>query len=43
VGLRHRIIHEYFGVDIEIIWKIVEKDIIVFKENIHSLLKEYRN
>jgi uncharacterized protein with HEPN domain len=43
VGLRHRIIHDYFGVDVEIIWKIVKKDIIVLKKNIQSLLKENRN
>jgi uncharacterized protein with HEPN domain len=27
VGLRHRIVHEYFGVDLEIIWQIVQKDL----------------
>jgi uncharacterized protein with HEPN domain len=26
VGLRHRIIHEYFGIDLEIIWQILHKD-----------------
>ena len=41
VGLRHRIIHDYFGVDIEIIWTIVEKDILELKENILQLLAEF--
>ena len=27
VGLRHRIVHEYFGVDLEIIWRILQKDL----------------
>lgn len=27
VGLRHRIVHEYFGVDLEIIWQIPRKDL----------------
>jgi uncharacterized protein with HEPN domain len=27
VGLRHRIIHEYFGIDIQIIWQILHKDL----------------
>jgi uncharacterized protein with HEPN domain len=27
VGLRHRIVHEYFGVDLEIIWEILRKDL----------------
>jgi uncharacterized protein with HEPN domain len=27
VGLRHRIVHEYFGIDLEIIWQILQKDL----------------
>ena len=27
VGLRHRIVHEYFGVDLQIIWRILQKDL----------------
>lgn len=27
VGLRHRIVHEYFGVDLQIIWQILRKDL----------------
>jgi len=27
VGLRHRIIHEYFGIDLAIIWQILQKDL----------------
>jgi uncharacterized protein with HEPN domain len=27
VGLRHRIVHEYFGVDNAIIWRIVQNDL----------------
>ena len=27
VGLRHRIVHEYFRLDLDIIWDIVQKDI----------------
>ncbi len=29
VGLRHRIVHEYFGVDFEIVWNIIT-DILPF-------------
>jgi len=31
VGLRHRIIHEYFGIDLEIIWQILHKDMPSFR------------
>jgi uncharacterized protein with HEPN domain len=27
VGLRHRIVHEYFGIDLQIIWQILQKDL----------------
>ena len=27
VGLRNRIIHEYFGIDLQIIWQIVHADL----------------
>ena len=32
--LRNLLIHEYFGIDLEIIWNIVIKDIPTFKNNI---------
>ncbi len=31
VGLRHRIVHDYFGIDIEIIWHIIQKDLLELK------------
>jgi uncharacterized protein with HEPN domain len=27
VGLRHRIVHEYFRLDLDIIWEIVQRDV----------------
>lgn len=27
VGLRHRIVHEYFRLDIEVIWEIVDREV----------------
>jgi uncharacterized protein with HEPN domain len=26
-GLRNRIVHEYFGLDLEIVWQIIERDL----------------
>jgi len=43
VGLRNRIVHEYFGVDLQIIWQIIKKDLPAFKNSliyIRSELKE---
>ena len=38
VGLRHRIVHEYFGIDIEIIWQILHKDLLELKEKITQIM-----
>lgn len=32
VGLRHRIVHEYFGVDLQIIWRILRKDLAELRQ-----------
>ena len=40
VGLRNRIIHEYFGVDLEVIWRIIEKDVPILREQVRQILGE---
>lgn len=37
-GLRNILIHEYFSVDAEIVWQILQDDIPVLKRQIDSLL-----
>lgn len=32
IGLRHRIVHDYFGIDLEIIWSILEKNLHDFEK-----------
>ncbi len=43
IGLRNRIVHDYFGIDYKIVWKIIEKDIPLLKIQLervyHSLEK----
>lgn len=41
-GMRNKVIHEYFGVDEEILWKTVKEDLPVFKKQIVKLLKEIK-
>jgi len=36
IGLRHRIVHDYFGVDLEIVWNIVTVDIPAFYASIRQ-------
>jgi len=37
VGLRHRIVHEYFGIDIQIIWQILHKDLPEFHQKLFNI------
>lgn len=39
-GMRDMLIHEYFGIDFNIVWKTVKKDIPQLKKNILELLKK---
>ncbi|GAI46800.1 unnamed protein product, partial [marine sediment metagenome] len=40
VSIRNRIIHEYFGVDYSIIWKIIELNLDKLKSDIERILIE---
>jgi uncharacterized protein with HEPN domain len=37
-GLRNRIVHEYFGLDLDIIWNIVHDDLPRLKPQVYSLI-----
>ncbi len=39
-GLRDVLIHMYFGVDVDNIWNVIEKDLPVLKENIKKVLQD---
>jgi uncharacterized protein with HEPN domain len=38
VGLRNRIVHEYFGVDLDLVWAIVRSDLPVLRDRLLVLL-----
>lgn len=40
IGLRHRIIHEYFDVDVDIIWFIVQNELALLKRKVEKLLHD---
>ena len=40
IGLKNVIVHEYFGVDMKIIWNIVKKDMPDLKSAVTSILEE---
>ncbi len=33
----HRIVHDYFDIDVEIIWQILKKDIPTLKQNLRLI------
>ena len=39
-GMRNKLIHEYFGVNLDIVWKTAKEDMPKFKKKILKLLKD---
>lgn len=39
IGTRDILIHQYFGVDFTVVWKIITKDLSVFKKQIINIKK----
>ena len=40
-GLRNRIVHEYFGLSLSVIWAIVQNDLPVLSQQLTNWSKEY--
>ncbi len=40
VGMRNRLIHEYFGIDLEIVWQTIEEDLIPLEKTIRKMLSD---
>lgn len=39
-NLRHILVHDYFDVDVEIMWLVIEDDIPVLKQQIQAYIAE---
>ena len=39
-GLRDKVIHDYFGINLEIVWAVVEKDLPTLRRAVDHLLSE---
>ena len=37
IGLRHRIVHDYFNIDVEIVWEIVQRNLPIFKSKLSQI------
>lgn len=40
IGMRHILVHNYFGIDIELVWNVVENDLPVLKNTIEVFLNK---
>ncbi len=38
IGLRNRVVHDYFNIDVEIVWEIIQTDLPIFKSRL-SLIR----
>jgi len=41
VGMRNKIAHEYFGIDVKIVWTTATKDILQLKEEMGKIIKDF--
>ena len=37
VGMRNKIIHEYFGIDLEIVWQSIEEDLVPLEKTVKKM------
>ncbi|MBL8078615.1 MAG: DUF86 domain-containing protein [Anaerolineales bacterium] len=40
-GMRDKLIHDYFGVDIEKVWDTARDDLPILKQQIEAILKDF--
>ena len=40
IGMRNLLVHDYFGIDLQIIWEIIHLDIPDFKDKIMRILQQ---
>jgi uncharacterized protein with HEPN domain len=42
-GIRDKLIHDYFGVDLAVVWKTINEDLPALEPEIRSILSESKN
>ena len=43
VGMRNKLVHEYFGVDLEVLWRTVQEDVSPLRDGIRGMIAETRD
>lgn len=39
-GFRNVLVHQYLGVDLDYVWRVVEDDLLPLKERVHTILRD---
>jgi len=39
VGMRNILVHHYFGIDVPVVWSVVENDLKPLKDNVAEILE----
>jgi len=42
IGMRNKVIHGYFGVDLKVIWKTIHEDLPPLQTNLEKILEEFK-
>lgn len=42
-GMRDKLIHEYFGVDLEMVWEVVQSELPPLKPLVLQILRDFEN
>lgn len=42
IGMRNKLVHEYFGVDLEIVWQTIEEDLAPLDKTTREILVELK-
>jgi uncharacterized protein with HEPN domain len=40
IGMRHILVHEYFGMDFELIWQVIIADLPILKQKVLAVLTD---
>jgi uncharacterized protein with HEPN domain len=41
MGMRHILVHDYFAVDTDIVWDVIERDLPALKREIEAILQKF--
>lgn len=39
IGMRNILVHHYFGIDVDVVWAVVERDLPPLKQHIDTILQ----